>query len=323
MQLRDLEYFSAIAEHRSVRRAADTLGMSQPGLSKSLRRLETELRAKLVARTPKGVDLTAVGAALLAQVRRLHLTFEDVAREAADLSAGRAGHLRVGANPLCADLLPAAYAILLKDAPGVTFSATVDDNDVMIPALRKGEIDLIVNYLPESPWEGCDTEQLDADYDIVVYASASHPLARKKECNGCGPGPARLGAFPDQRPAVALAVPGIPGPRPTAAPGCFRDAIDTPAAADRGRFGPPGISREAGGPAGCPPLSAEGASGQGRHVAPPYLRHLPQRRVPLPRRPAVHRDPEGNGERTCHSGLTAAPLGTLPEPLYLGRFTLP
>jgi len=180
MQLRDLEYFSAIAEHRSVRRAADTLGMSQPGLSKSLRRLETELRAKLVARTPKGVDLTAVGAALLAQVRRLHLTFEDVAREAADLSAGRAGHLRVGSNPLCADLLPAAYAILLKDAPGVTFSATVDDNDVMIPALRKGELDLIVNYLPESPWEGCDTEQLDADYDIVVYASASHPLARKR-----------------------------------------------------------------------------------------------------------------------------------------------
>ena len=180
MQLRDLEYFSAIAEHRSVRRAADTLGMSQPGLSKSLRRLETELRAKLVARTPKGVDLTAVGAALLAQVRRLHLTFEDVAREAADLSAGRAGHLRVGANPLCADLLPAAYAILLKDAPGVTFSATVDDNDVMIPGLRKGELDLIVNYLPESPWEGCDTEQLDADYDIVVYASASHPLTRKR-----------------------------------------------------------------------------------------------------------------------------------------------
>jgi DNA-binding transcriptional LysR family regulator len=54
------------------------------------------------------------------------------------------------------------------------------DNDVMIPALRKGELDLIVNWLPESPWEGCDTEQLSADHDIVVYASASHPLARKR-----------------------------------------------------------------------------------------------------------------------------------------------
>ena len=180
MELRDLDYFAAIAEHRSVRRAAEALDLSQPGLSKSLRRLEQELRAKLVARTPRGVELTAVGSALAAHVRRLHLAFDDVAREAADLSEGRAGHLRVGASPVHADLLPAAYAVLLKDAPGMTFSATVSDNDVMIPALRKGDLDLIVCYLPESPYEGCDTEQLSADYDIVVYASASHPLARKR-----------------------------------------------------------------------------------------------------------------------------------------------
>src|SRR6185436_20994926 len=37
-----------------------------------------------------------------------------------------------------------------------------------------------------------------------------------------------------------------------------------------------------------------------------------------PRRPAVHRHPEGDGERTCHSSLTAS-LGALPEPLYPGR----
>lgn len=180
MELRDLQYFAAIAEHRSVRRAAEALDLSQPGLSKSLRRLEQELRAKLVTRTPKGVELTAVGSALAAHVRRLHLAFDDVAREAADLSEGRAGHLRVGASPVHADLLPAAYSVLLKDAPGVTFSVTVTDNDVMIPALRKGELDLIVNYLPESPYEGCDTEQLSGGVDIVVYASASHPLTRKR-----------------------------------------------------------------------------------------------------------------------------------------------
>jgi DNA-binding transcriptional LysR family regulator len=180
MELRDLHYFAAIAEHRSVRRAAEALGLSQPGLSKSLRRLEQELRSKLVARTPKGVELTTVGSALAAHVRRLHLAFDDVARQAADLSEGRAGHLRVGVNPVHADLLPPAYSALLKDAPGVTFSATVSDNDVMIPAVRKGELDLVVNYLPESPWEGCDTEQVYGGVDIVVYASASHPLTRKR-----------------------------------------------------------------------------------------------------------------------------------------------
>jgi DNA-binding transcriptional LysR family regulator len=64
MELRDLQYFLAVAEHGGVRKAAEALGMSQPGLSKSLRRLESDA-AKLVARTPKSVELTAVGSALL------------------------------------------------------------------------------------------------------------------------------------------------------------------------------------------------------------------------------------------------------------------
>ena len=180
MELRDLRYFAVIAEHRSVRRAAEELNLSQPGLSKSLRRLEQELRTKLVARTAKGVELTAVGSVLAAHVRGLQLSFDDVAREAADLSEGRAGRLRVGSGPAHADLLPAAYAVLQKEAPDVTFSATASDNDVMIPALLKGELDLIVNYFPDSPLPGCDIDPLPGHHDIVVYAAASHPLAKKR-----------------------------------------------------------------------------------------------------------------------------------------------
>lgn len=180
MELRDLGYFAAIAEHRSLRRAAEALDLSQPGLSKSLRRLEHGMGTKLVRRTPKGVELTTVGIALAAQVRRLQLAFDDVAREAADLSEGRAGHVRIGANPVHADLLPAAYAILAREAPGVTFSVTVSDNDVMVPALRKGELDLILNYFPDSPLAGLDVEPLPTDHDIVVYAAARHPLARRR-----------------------------------------------------------------------------------------------------------------------------------------------
>lgn len=180
MELRDIGYFAAIAEHRSLRRAAEALDLSQPGLSKSLRRLEHELGTKLVTRTPKGVELTAVGSALAARAQRLRLTFEDVAREAADLSGGRAGHLRVGVSSVHADLLPAAYAALLKKAPGVTVSVTVSDNDVILPALRKGELDFIVNYFPDSPLPDCQIDRLPGDYDIVVYSSASHPLANRR-----------------------------------------------------------------------------------------------------------------------------------------------
>ena len=69
MELRDIEYFAVIAEHGHLGRAADVLGLSQPALSKSLRRLEQALQVKLVKRTPKGVELSAEGSVLLLRVR--------------------------------------------------------------------------------------------------------------------------------------------------------------------------------------------------------------------------------------------------------------
>lgn len=179
MELRDVEYFAVVGEHGNVRRASEALGLSPTAVSKSLRRLEKAMRAKLVKRTPKGVDLTVVGAALLAQVQRIRLTLEDVAREAADLSDGRAGHLRVGAGPTTAEyLLPAAYCALLKDAPNVTMEITVSDGDVMLPMLRDGRLDLIVNHLRAA--DDDLVQEFLHDNAFVVFASASHPLARKK-----------------------------------------------------------------------------------------------------------------------------------------------
>lgn len=179
MELRDIEYFAVVAEHGNVRRASEALELSPPALSKSLRRLEASVGAKLVNRTSKGVELTAVGKALAAKVRQLRLTLDDVAREAADLGQGRAGHLRIGASPVHAEELPAAYTFLLKESPNVTLAITVSDNDVMIPALQTGELDLIFNYLADSPYAGCVKEHLYYD-EPVVFASAMHPLTKKK-----------------------------------------------------------------------------------------------------------------------------------------------
>ena len=86
MELRDIEYFAVVAEHGHVGRAAGSLEMSQSALSKSLRRIERSIGAKIVQRTPKGVELTATGSALLSHVRRLQLARDDVVREVADLN---------------------------------------------------------------------------------------------------------------------------------------------------------------------------------------------------------------------------------------------
>jgi len=179
MELRDIEYFAVVAEHRNVRRASEALGLSPPALSKSLRRLEQSMQAKLVERTPKGVALTPVGAALLARVHRLRLNLSDVRREAADLSHGRAGHVRIGVGATTVEDLPESCAALLKEAPDLTAQIIVADNDVMVPALCNGELDLVFNVIPDSPYAGCAQERLFDDV-FVVCASVDHRLAKRK-----------------------------------------------------------------------------------------------------------------------------------------------
>jgi DNA-binding transcriptional LysR family regulator len=180
MELRDIEYFAVVAEHGHLGRAAAALGLSQPALSKSLRRLESALQTKLVKRTAKGVELTLEGSTLLARVSELRVSLQNVAREITEVGEGRVGRLRVGAGfAISEQFLSAAFATLLKNAPRSSLQITLSDNDLMIPALRNGELDLIINYHPPRLPEGLVFAHLFDDR-YVISAAADHPLAKKK-----------------------------------------------------------------------------------------------------------------------------------------------
>ena len=84
LDVRLLVVFDALMSERHVTRAATRLHLSQPALSKSLRRLEQMLEVKLFNRTAKGVELTPEGSMLLLRVRELRLSLQSVAREVAD-----------------------------------------------------------------------------------------------------------------------------------------------------------------------------------------------------------------------------------------------
>jgi DNA-binding transcriptional LysR family regulator len=179
MELRDIEYFAVVAEHGNLRRASEVLGLSPGAVSKSLRRLEESLKARLVERTPTGVALTPVGTALLARVARLRVVLQDIRREAEDLTEGRAGHLRLGVGATTVEDLPHCCAPLLEEAAALSMKVIVADNDVMVPALANGELDLIFNVLPDAPQPGCAQETFFDDV-FVVCAAADHPLARRR-----------------------------------------------------------------------------------------------------------------------------------------------
>jgi DNA-binding transcriptional LysR family regulator len=180
MDLRDIEYFSVIAEHRHLGRAADALGLGQPALSISLRRLEKAADAKLVERTPKGVELTEVGKALLKHVGRLRLAREDLAREIADLAHGQAGSLRIGASP--SNLLtaqPEVCSALLTGSPQLTLHISALDNEALLPALRKGELDVAMGHTHQLR-DPDVTEIVIREDEFVVYCAAGHRLAKRK-----------------------------------------------------------------------------------------------------------------------------------------------
>jgi DNA-binding transcriptional LysR family regulator len=181
MELRDIEYFTVLAEQGNIGRAADILGLSQPAISKSLRRLEDALQVKLFRRSHRGLELTAEGSVLLARTRDLRLSLQNVARELAELGEGRVTHLRIGVGPsVTGELLAAAFGKLLQEAPRTTMQVIISDADELHPALHKGDIDLIVNIMrPEAP-EGFSYVPLYEE-EFVVCASARHRLAGRKE----------------------------------------------------------------------------------------------------------------------------------------------
>ena len=204
MDLRDIEYFAVVAQHGHLGRAAEALGLGQPALSMSLRRLEQSAQAKLVQRTPKGVELTAVGAALLTHVGKLRLARDDLAREVADLAHGRAGHLRIGASPSNADVyLPEACGALLTEAPKVTLNVAVLDNDALLPALRKGDLDIAVTHVRQFSHLDLTLEPIRED-EFVVCCASSHRLARRKSVT--------LDDLAEERWAAATSATGEAGP---------------------------------------------------------------------------------------------------------------
>jgi DNA-binding transcriptional LysR family regulator len=136
--------------------------------------------AKLVKRAPHGVALTAVGAALLARSGPLQGILNDLKHEAADLAAGRAGHVNVGAGSGGPEgFLVDACITLSREASRVTLNVSIRHGDALMAALLKGEIDFFVAGTRTTAATNIVQEHLYDD-QYVVFASAAHRLAGRK-----------------------------------------------------------------------------------------------------------------------------------------------
>jgi DNA-binding transcriptional LysR family regulator len=120
MDLRRLRYFVAVAEERSVGRAAERLRMAQPPLSVQIRKLEAEIGAALFRRGTRGMELTEAGQALLSRASEALALAAEGAEAARTVASGRRGRLSVGYMFVLAHaVLPKLIPELRRSLPGV------------------------------------------------------------------------------------------------------------------------------------------------------------------------------------------------------------
>ena len=153
MNLQELRYLVAVAEHRHFGRAADVCNVSQPTLSSQIRKLEDELGVTLLERTNKRVELTAVGSQILEHARRALAEagqMEVVARAARDPLVGP---LKLGVIPTLAPyLMPMILKPLRQSYPGLTIELWEDQTRSLIDGLRNHRLDAaLLATPPDSP----------------------------------------------------------------------------------------------------------------------------------------------------------------------------
>lgn len=179
MRLEDLKLFLTIADTLNLHRAAEREGLSQPTLTKALRRLEHELGVTLVERVSRGVVLTDIGKAFAVRINRMDLELEQAKQEIADMRLGKLGLVRFGSTVPMVDLVftPAAVAFL-HSRPKVRYELSVQHTIVLVDDLLAGKLDLVLAVVPRKIPPELDYEVLFRQRFHVV-ARCAHPLSGK------------------------------------------------------------------------------------------------------------------------------------------------
>ena len=181
LRLRHLQLIVALDDLRSVSRVAAYLHVSQPAVSKTLSALELGLGAPLFHRTARGMEPTEHGECLVRHARDILGRLSSARDEMLDITEGRVTRVAIGASPSAAVLLiPRFIARLETEAAVVTIAVREGIMATLLPAVRLGDLDLVIGILPEGLGPEFDTEILYED-QIVAVVRRAHPLTANQK----------------------------------------------------------------------------------------------------------------------------------------------
>jgi DNA-binding transcriptional LysR family regulator len=178
---RHLEHFLAVYEAGSLRQAAESSGVTQPALTKSLRVLEGALSVTLFERRASGVVPTQAATILRRHAQHIVNNSRHVALELALLKGGRTGTLRVGSGIIWSvSRMPALLARLHAQFPQLEIVLQTGIADQLTPRLVNGELDIVFASVPRQPLPAGFVTAALPQADMTVFGRRAHPLARRR-----------------------------------------------------------------------------------------------------------------------------------------------
>jgi len=143
MEMRQMQYFLAVAEVLHFRRAAEMLNLSQPSLSQQIHQLEEELGVMLFDRTNRRVQLTQAGSALLPRIRSILQNIDEAVHQTRRVGQGLEGILTISfVSTALVGLLPAAMKELQTSTPGVDLHLKECAPQEQIESIIQGNSDI-------------------------------------------------------------------------------------------------------------------------------------------------------------------------------------
>lgn len=148
MEIRELRSFVVLGEHLHFGRAAGILNLSQPALTKQIRKLEEELGSQLFERGKQGTQLTSFGRKFLAEAREVVHAFDDLEMRGKRAARGETGTLNIGFGFHTFELVPRIIMRLRQEAPGIRVSLRDMSTQEQVVALNRREMDLGFARIP-------------------------------------------------------------------------------------------------------------------------------------------------------------------------------
>ena len=175
---RHLLQFHEIIRTGSFTRAAATLGLTQPALTRNMKLMEGRLGFELMVRSRQGIIPTTLGARILEEANAIVLAERRISALTNTLKRGYEAELRVGCTPtLSLHALPQPVADFARDNPAIRLDMRQAHSGLLADMLRDGLVDVVLGP-PEIAMHVFGSRVTPLfDSQVVILASRYHPLA--------------------------------------------------------------------------------------------------------------------------------------------------